>query len=60
VKVYLSQKGVAYQEIDVSADPKALEEMVRKTGSMGVPTITIDDKVVVGFQRQELDELLGL
>ena len=59
VKEYLSQKGVAFQEFDVGVDLKAREKMIKETGSMGVPTITVDDKVVIGFKRQELDALLG-
>ena len=59
MKEYLSHKGVAFKEIDVGVDVQAREKMIRETGSMGVPTITVDDKVVVGFKRQELDALLG-
>ncbi len=32
--------------------------MVKKSGQMGVPVITVDDEVVVGFNRARLDELL--
>ena len=33
--------------------------MVRKSGQMGVPVITIDDEVVVGFDRARIEELLA-
>lgn len=58
-KEYLSQKGVRYREIDVSRDPMAAEELRRRTGQLGVPVITVDDQVVVGFDRARLDALLG-
>ncbi len=59
VKIFLSQKGVAFTEHDVSVDEAAAEEMVRKTGQMGVPVILIDDEVVVGFNRARLEQLLA-
>lgn len=59
VKEFLSQKGIKFTEHDVSVDRAAAEEMVRKTGQMGVPVITIDDEVVVGFDRGRLEQLLA-
>jgi glutaredoxin len=58
VKEYLSRKGVSYTEHDVAKDQQAREDMLRKTGRMAVPTIMVDDQVVVGFNQQELDRLL--
>jgi glutaredoxin 3 len=34
--------------------------MVKISGQMGVPVISIDGKVVVGFDKKRIDELLGL
>ncbi len=59
VKEYLSQKGVPFQEHDVSRDQKAAQEMVDKTGQMGVPVIILDGQIVVGFDRAKLDEILS-
>jgi glutaredoxin len=42
----------------VAKDQQAREDMLRKTGRMAVPTIMVDDQVVVGFNQQELDRLL--
>ena len=58
-KAYLDEKGVTYEDIDVSARPEAAEEMVSLSGQMSVPIIAVDDKVVVGFDRDKLDQLLG-
>jgi len=33
--------------------------MIRLSGQRGVPVITIDDNVVVGFNRRRLEELLS-
>lgn len=50
--------GVRYDEIDVTRDPVAAAEMVRKSGQRGVPVITVDDQVVVGFDRPRLEMLV--
>lgn len=57
-KDYLSSKGIAYKNIDVSEDAAAREEMVKISGQMGVPVIVIDNQVVVGFDKDKIDALL--
>ena len=59
MKEFLSQKGVKYKELNVAEDTRARDEMVRKTGRMAVPTITVDGRAVVGFDRGELEKLLS-
>jgi glutaredoxin 3 len=59
VKEYLSQKGVPFEEYDVSRDQRAAEDMVNKTGQMGVPVIIVDGQVVIGFNRPRLDDILN-
>lgn len=58
MKEFLSQKGVKYQELNVADDKTAREEMIRKTGRMAVPTITVGEQVVVGFNKNELEKLI--
>lgn len=59
-KSYLQSKNIPYKDIDVSGDDKAAEEMIHKSGQMGVPVIDIDGKIIVGFQKQALDSALAL
>ena len=59
VKEFLSQKGVGYTEKDVAADAMARDEMLRLTGRMAVPAITIGNEVVLGFDKQRLEQLLA-
>ena len=59
VKDYLRERGVPYQEYDVSRDRNAAQEMVNLTGQMGVPVIVVDDEVVIGFDRARLAQLLA-
>jgi len=45
---------------NVAEDPTAREELIARTGRMAVPVITINDEVVVGFDRGRLKRLLGI
>lgn len=60
LKEFLKEKGFAFEDIDVSQDEVALEEMVQKTGQYGVPVIDIDGQVVVGFDREKISKLLNI
>ncbi|MBI2224175.1 MAG: glutaredoxin family protein [Betaproteobacteria bacterium] len=51
VKRFLTERGVEYREVDVSADEKAALEMVERTGQLGVPVIDVGGTLVVGFNR---------
>ena len=57
-KEYLASKGIAFEEIDVAADRRAADEMVQKSGQMGVPVILVDNLVLKGFSPFELDVAL--
>ena len=59
-KKFLADNGIAYQDFNVGADRTAREEMVSKTGQMGVPVIEIDGDVIVGFDESWLKQKLGL
>jgi glutaredoxin 3 len=59
VKEFLSQKGVKYQERDVSVNRAYAEEMVKATGQMGVPVTLIDGQTVIGFDRGRLEQILS-
>ncbi len=51
--------GVQYREVDVTRDPVAAAEMVRKSGQQGVPVTIVDDQVVVGFDPRRLEALVA-
>lgn len=56
-KDYLKEKGVEFEEKNVSTDAEARKELMGM-GYMGVPIIKVDDEVVEGFNRAKLDELV--
>ncbi len=60
VKRYLEERNIPYREVDVSTDMEAAMEMIRKSGQQGVPVVEIDGEIVVGFDRERIDALLGL
>ena len=60
LKEFLKEHNIEFEEIDVSQDEKAREEMIKKTGKMEVPAIEIDRQIVVGFDKKKISKLLKL
>jgi len=58
-KDYFSRKGIPYIDTNVAQDREKAKEMIDKSGQMGVPVITIDDEIIVGFNQALLDKLLS-
>ena len=58
-KEYFSQKEIPYTDINVAQDRDAAKEMIQKSGQMGVPVITIDNEIIVGFNQTLVDKLLS-
>ena len=59
-KEYLTSKSIPFTDVDVSKDRAQAQEMITKTGQMGVPVIDVDGKIIVGFDKRKLDQYLGL
>ncbi|MEW5955141.1 MAG: glutaredoxin domain-containing protein [Candidatus Micrarchaeota archaeon] len=59
-KDYLKKNNFEYEDVDVAADEKRAQEMIDKSGQMGVPVIDIDGKIIVGFDRKAIDASLGI
>ena len=59
-KDFLRNNNIPFEDIDVSLDQTKAQEMILKSGQMGVPVIEIDDKIVIGFNKSLLEEFLGL
>jgi glutaredoxin 3 len=50
---------VAYQAVDVTTDPNGLRDLMTKSGQRGVPVIDVDGEIVVGFDKERLEEILA-
>ena len=57
-KKYFKENGVPYTEYNVASDPRRADEMVRKSGQMGVPVIDINGRIIVGFDKSKIEGAL--
>lgn len=60
MKDFLNNRNIQYEEYDVAVDLAKREEMVEKSGQMGVPVAVIGQEVLVGFNRERMSQLLGV
>ena len=51
--------NIQYTEHNVAENPEKRQEMIEKSGQMGVPVILVGEEMIIGFDRRRLDELLG-
>ncbi len=59
-KEFFKKNDVQYQEKDVASDSAAREDMLNKSGQMGVPVIEVNGKIIIGFDQSRLREALGI
>ncbi len=59
-KDFFKENKITFTEHDVLTDLSKRQEMVEKSGQLGVPVISIDGKIVVGFDQAEISSLLGI
>lgn len=57
-KKYFDSKHIRYEDLDVSVNREAAAEMVEKSGQRGVPVIDIDGSIIVGFDKDKIDDLI--
>lgn len=58
LKDWLKKNNIPFTGHDLSQDAERREEVIKKTGQMGVPVIEIDDEIIIGFDKKRLSELL--
>ena len=59
-KQFLKDNNINFENIDVSSNPQALQEMTQKSGQMGVPVIDIDGEIIIGFDKEAISKALHL
>ncbi len=59
-KDFFKKNNIAYTEYDVAADQAKKEEMIEKSGQLGVPVIDVGGDIVVGFDEAVLKDLLAV
>ncbi|MFZ3074056.1 MAG: glutaredoxin domain-containing protein [Minisyncoccales bacterium] len=60
LKDYLKEKKVEFTDVDVSENEKERDEMIELSGQIGVPVVNVDGKIIVGFDKGQIDEVLKL
>jgi glutaredoxin-like YruB-family protein len=60
VKEYLKSNNIDIENIDVSMSQNKLQEMIDKSGQMGVPVLDIEGKIIIGFNKEEIDKTLDI
>lgn len=60
LKEFLKDNKIEFEDVDVASDDKAREEMIEKSGQMGVPVIDINGEFIVGFEKEKISKLLGI
>ena len=59
-KQFLKDSSIQFENIDVSEDPAKAQEMIKKSGQMGVPVIEVDGAIIIGFDKDKIKEALGI
>ena len=59
-KDLFSANKIPFTEYNVAADMEKRREMMDKSGQLGVPVISIDNQIVIGFDKSKLSQLLGI
>ncbi|MBU3896870.1 MAG: glutathione S-transferase N-terminal domain-containing protein [Nanoarchaeota archaeon] len=60
VKDFLKENNIEFTEVNIGEDKAAAAEMMIKSGQQGVPVIEVDNKIVIGFDKEKLKKLLNL
>ena len=59
-KDYFKANNVEYTDYNVGEDQAKAQEMIQKSGQMGVPVIDIDGSIVIGFNKDKINAILGI
>ena len=59
-KQFLRDSAVSFDDVDVSTNHEAAQEMIKRSGQMGVPVIDIDGELIIGFDKEKIKKALGI
>ncbi len=60
LKEFLKEHDIKFEDIDVSKDKIAMEEMIEKSDKLEVPVMDIDGQIVAGFDKEKIVKLLNI
>ena len=59
-KKFLTDNNIEFENFDVSSDQTKANEMIQKSGQMGVPVVEIEGEIITGFDKGKISKVLGL
>lgn len=59
-KQFLKENNIQFEDYNVSVDQNKAQEMIKKSGQMGVPVLDIDGEIIVGFDKERIKQVLGI
>ena len=59
-KQFLKDSNVQFEDIDVSSNQEKAQEMIDKSGQMGVPVIDIEGEIIMGFDQGAIKKALNI
>ena len=59
-KEFFKDNNIKYDEVDVTTNEKGRDEMIEKSGQMGVPVIDVNGTIIIGFDVEKLKSALKL
>ncbi len=60
LKDYLKAKELEFEDVNVAEDSARADEMIKKSGQMGVPVVDIDGEIIIGFDREKINKSLNI
>lgn len=59
-KDFLKENKIEFQDVDVSKDQARAQEMIEKSGQMGVPVLDINGTIIVGYDKEAIKKALKI
>lgn len=56
---FFKDKGFDFEDLDVSVNHDLAKEMIKKSGQMSIPVIEVDGEIIIGFNKEKIETLLG-
>jgi len=59
-KDFLKENHVKFEVKNVAEDEDARDELIQKSGQLGVPVLDIDGEIIIGFDKEAITQALSL
>ena len=60
LKEFFKKHNINFEEIDISKNEEARDDIIKRSGGIGAPIIDIDGQIVVGFDKEKIVKLLNI